>query len=332
MAQRTPWHIFYKCFHNQATLEERSEIRNWLDEDVENLQILKEVYNIYSLSSNPSQPLVPDTQKAWNTVNRKISVSRTNYFKLLQSRLKYVAAVAAVFVLVVLMTVVIDSHMTNSKFAQQFTEIVTEAGQKTSVILPDGSTVWLNSSSSLKYPADFNVSNREVVMTGEAFFDVMKGLEKTFRVKSGDLYVEVHGTSFNVKSNQEKNVQEVTVAEGVVGLVRNSREISRLQRGEQAIFDKTAGDITVAEVSPNLVTAWKNNELIFRDKPVDQVVATLESWYGVDITIDKRMLGEHNYTFKIKTESLKEVLEMMKRMTPFTYSINGKDIEISYDN
>lgn len=331
MAQKTPWHIFFKCFRNQAVPEALAEINNWLEEDIENLKMLEEIYNIYSLSTVLPPPLTPDTQKAWQTVDQKISSNKTN-IKSLRNQFRYVAAIAAVLVFGLMAAGIIHSYILNSQFSNQFTEIVTQPGQKTSIILPDGSTVWLNSSSSLKYPANFNIGNREVAMTGEAFFEVKKDQAKTFRVESSDLYVEVHGTSFNVRNYQDENAQEVTVAEGVVGLVNNSREISHLTKGEQAIFNKVSEKVFVTKENPALVTAWKNNELIFRDTPVEEVIKSLESWYGVNIAIDSKMVGEHNYTFKVKTESFREVLDMMKLMTPFSYTINGKDIEIKYNN
>ncbi|MGV8094586.1 MAG: FecR family protein [Mangrovibacterium sp.] len=331
MAQKIPWHIFFKCFRNQATPEELAEINNWLEEDIENLKMLEEVYNIYSLSTVLPPPLTPDTQKAWNTVDQKISLKKENK-KSFRNGFRSVAAIAALLVFGLMAAGIIHSYMRNSQFSSQFTEIVTQPGQKTSVILPDGSTVWLNSSSSLKYTANFNIKDRVVAMTGEVFFEVKKDQSKMFRVKSGDLDVEVHGTSFNIKNYPEENAQVVTVAEGVVGLLTNSREISRLTKGEQATFNKKIGKVTVTEENPDLVTAWKNNELIFRDTPVEEVIRSLESWYGVTITIDRKMIGEHNYTFKVKTESFREVLDMMELMTPLSYTINGKDIEIKYNN
>ncbi len=326
MAPKTPWHIFYKCFLNQATREELAELNAWLEEDMENLKILEEVYNIFSFSSVLPSVLTPDTRKAWQMVDREVSKKRNfNYLS------RYVAAAAAVLVFGLMAAVTVHSYLQSKRFSNQFTEIVTQTGQKTSVQLPDGSTVWLNSASSLKYPASFNSDNREVVMTGEAFFKVKKDQSKTFRVISGTMNVEVHGTSFNVKNYPDEEAQKITVADGVVGLVRNSLEITRLKKGEQATFNKNSEQVIITNENPDQVTAWKNNELIFRNTPVEEVIKSLENWYGVNMTIDNRML-KHNYSFKIKTESLREVLDMMAVMTPLAYIISGKDIEIRYKN
>ena len=116
--------------------------------------------------------------------------------------------------------------------------------------------------------------------------------------------MEVHGTSFNVKNRGSEHLKEVTVSEGKVGLVSNSHELTTVVKGEQAIFDEISRKVTTKKEDANLVSAWKNNELIFRDTPVKDVIKSLESWYGVNITIDQKIVGEHNYTLKVKTESL----------------------------
>lgn len=329
MALKAPWHIFFKSFRNQATPEELAEINNWLEEGPENLELLNEVYNIFSISAVLPPPLNPDTQKAWSKVNQKISSKPT--IKPLNYRFRYVA-VAAAIVFGLMLFGIVESYLRFDRLSHQFAQVVTLPGQKTSVILPDGSKVWLNSASTIKYPTDFNDRKREVILTGEAFFDVHKDKSKKFRVKCGNLDVDVYGTSFNVKNYPDEYFQEVTVTEGVVGIASNSKQIRQLTKGEQATLNKVSGKAIFGKEDPDIVAAWKNNELIFRNTPIEEVIKSLESWYGVKITIDNQMIGGHNYTFKIKTETFKEVLSMMQVMTPFEFKINGKDVEIKYHN
>lgn len=329
MAPKAPWHIFFKCFQNQATQEELAEIKDWLGEDIENLEMLNQVYNVFTISSTVPPPLNPDIQKAWDKIDQKISVTST--VKQINYKLIY-SIVAAVLVFGLLLSGVIDNYLRMDRLSRQFTEVTTLPGQKTSVTLPDGSKVWMNSSSSLKYANNFNVRKREVILSGEAFFEVFKDKSKRFRVKSGILDIDVYGTSFNIKNYPDDYLQEVTVADGIVGVSSDAQEIQKLKKGEQAVLNKESKKILFKTEDADLVTAWKNNELIFRNTPVNEVFKSLESWFGVNIKFDKKMIGGHNYTFKIKTESFKEVLGMMQVMTPFKYVINGKDIEIMYDN
>jgi len=329
MAPKAPWHIFFKCFQNQATQEELAEIKDWLGKDIENLEMLSEVYNVFTISAVVTPPLNPDVQKAWNKIDQKITLAPA--IKQIKYRAIY-ATIAAVLVFGLLLFGVIDNYLRMDRLSRQFTEVTTLPGQKTSVTLPDGSKVWLNSSSSLKYANNFNVRKREVILSGEAFFEVFKDKSKRFRVMSGILDIDVYGTSFNIKNYSDDYLQEVTVADGIVGVSSDAQEIRKLKKGEQAVLNKESKKILFKTEDASLVTAWKNNELIFRNTPVNEVFKSLESWFGVNIKFDKRMIWEHNYTFKIKTESFKEVLGMMQVMTPFKYTINGKDIEIMYNN
>nr|MBD3620629.1 DUF4974 domain-containing protein [Sunxiuqinia sp.] len=328
MEKNIPWHIITKYLRKGTSPEELAELNNWLEKDETNQNVLTEIQNVYAVTSSVPQPLKPNKEIAWRKIEQQIT-SGTPVKKLFE-KFKYVAA--AVVILLVGLSAVLLFNAGNRTNLQQYTEIVTPMGQKSMVILPDSSYVWLNSGSSLKYKGDFNVKKREVILKGEAFFEVKKDQSKIFSVKAGILDVKVYGTSFNIKNYEDDRLQEITVMEGIVGVSDKSKELRRLTRGQQALLDKETNRITYTENNPYLVSAWKNNELIFDNTPLEEVVKYLERWYGVDITIDSEMKGKHNYTFKVKTESFREMLEMMKVMTPLTYEIRGKDVKIKYSN
>jgi len=331
MNSSTPWQVITKFFQKTITQEELTELNNWLKEDVENEVLLSEAYNIYSITHYSPKPFNPDVEMAWKKIDKRLSPTRPGK-RTLVGKLKYVAAVAAVFA-VALSYVWLNNESKSSQIAAQSnTEIVTPMGQKTMVILPDSSIVWLNSGSSLKYNGNFNLKDREVILKGEAYFEVKKNISKRFRVKTGIFNVDVYGTAFNIKNHENDNFQEITVANGRVGISDKNGEIKQLTRGDQALFNKESNTITFRESVPEVVSAWRNNELIFDNTPLEEAIKYMERWYGVNITIDVKMQGKHNYTFKIKTESLREMLEMMKVMTPLEYEINGKDVKIRYAN
>ncbi|MFV0268983.1 MAG: FecR family protein [Draconibacterium sp.] len=330
MKSNIPWHIIAKFFRKTITREELAELDKWLGEDAENEVLLSEAYNIYSVAQRPPQPFSPDIEVAWGKIAKRLSPARAaknNWF----GKVKYAAAVAAVFV-VALSYIWLNNKIKSSQIAQSYTEIFTPMGQKTMVVLPDSSMVWLNSGSSLKYKGDFNLKVREVVLKGEGYFEVKKNTSKRFRVKTGIFDVDVHGTAFNIKNHESDNFQEITVAHGRVGISDKNGEIRQLARGDQALFDKDLNIITFRKSVPDVVSAWRHNELIFDNTPLEEVINYMERWYGVNITIDVAMKGKHSYTFKIKTESLREMLEMIKVITPLEYEINGKDVKIKYTN
>jgi transmembrane sensor len=329
MENNIPWNSIAKNFKGHASPDEQVALENWLKEDESHSQILSEIQNVYSLTSSIPQYYYPDKEKAWRKINRQTRSSGDKARQLF-NRLKY-TAVAAVLLMVSL-TMFWNYHTRTVEERGHFSEIVAPPGQKTMVVLPDSSLVWLNSGSTLKYNGNFNVKDREVAVTGEAFFDVKRNEAKKFSVRTGILSVQVYGTAFNAKNYEDDQLQEITVSEGRVGISDKTRELKQLTPGQQAVLNKSTNKLTFSKADPDIVSSWKDNELKFDNTPFTEVVKYLERWYGVTINIDPAMVGKHHYTFKIKTESLTEILEKIKVMTPIAYEINGKDVRIRYTN
>lgn len=328
MAQNIPWHLINKYFEKKISAAELAEFNEWLEKSPENKQLLAESFNVYAVSDYIPGSLSPDHGKAWKKIDHRISTQK-NSVKLWFGRMKYTAAAVAVL-FICLSGVLMVNNFRYNRILQHQTEIVAPLGQKTMVVLPDGSQVWLNSGSSLRYEGNFNLTEREVILTGEAFFKVQKNKSKRFRVKTGVLHVDVYGTAFNIKNYENDEIQEITVSEGRVGISDNNLEFKQLTQGEQALLDKRSHHVTFGKSSPEIVSAWKNNELIFDNTPMEEVVKYLQRWYGVNITIENASQRKPSYTFRVKTESLREMLEMMKVMTPFEFAINGKNVKIRY--
>lgn len=327
MENNIPWNSIVKNLKGYATQDEQATVESWLNEDESHSQILSEIQNVYNLTSSIPQYFYPDKEKAWRNIDRQTRSSGAKVRQLF-NRLKYTAA--AVILLLVSLTFFWFYQDNTQEVFRHYSEIIAPPGQKTMVVLPDSSLVWLNSGSSLKYCGNFNVKAREVVLTGEAFFDVKRNEAKKFSVRTGILSVQVYGTAFNVKNYENDNFQEITVSEGRVGISENMKELKQLTPGQQAVLNKNTNKLTFSKADPAIVSSWKDNELKFDNTPFTEVVKYLERWYGVSINIDPSMIGKHQYTFKIKTESLTEILEKIKIMTPIDYEINGKDVHIKY--
>lgn len=151
-----------------------------------------------------------------------------------------------------------------------------------------------------------------------------------FRVKTGAVSVEVYGTAFDVKNYKEEKKVEVTVENGNVGVMRDGNKLADLTKGKQVSINKETNELLLASPLVEVVTAWKNNELVFDGTPFEEVIRYLERWYGVNITIQEQMRKRHNYTFKVKTETLTELLKLLQEITPLQYKIEGKNVTIRY--
>jgi len=327
MKEETPWDIITRCFNNKATPNELELLEDWLKNDY-NKRLFNEAHQAFETSGAVPELLYPDEKIAWKKILKQISREKSAFIFF---RLKYIAAA----VIIALLSLSISWQISKIKYnnlSELETEIIAPPGQKSMIVLPDSSIVWLNSGSTLSYRADFNHTDRILKLNGEAFFKVHHDHSKRFTVKTGILDVNVYGTSFNIKNNDNDDFMEVTVNEGLVGLSNINGEIRKLSFGEVATLDKNTSKIQFSKTNAEIINAWVNNELVFDNTPLEEVVKYMERWYGVTISTDNIKKGKHNYTFRIKTESLREMLEMMKVMTPLEYEINGKEVKIKYQN
>ena len=191
------------------------------------------------------------------------------------------------------------------------------------LVLPDGSKVWLNSSSSLKYPTSFEGDQRIVELSGEAYFEVAKDAKSAFIVKTKIRDISVLGTSFNVSAYNDDVLFAATLAEGKIKLVQDNIEDVFLKPGEQAIVDKISMDRTsVKEVDPEVYSAWKNGTFFFENERLDNILRKVGRWYNfkTDFTQDK--IGEITFTGLASKEiSAKRLLDRISKSSNITYEI-----------
>ncbi|SHN45230.1 FecR family protein [Chitinophaga sp. CF418] len=160
--------------------------------------------------------------------------------------------------------------------------LATPKGGQYQVVLPDGTKVWLNAASRLKYPVAFAGSERLVELEGEAYFETVKDAHKPFKVKAGDFEVQVLGTSFDIMAYKDEKNTHTTLISGAVK-VASEKESRLLQPGQQAVVNTDAG-IGVNVVNTDEVIAWKNGYFSFRDADIAAVMRQLERWYDVTVS------------------------------------------------
>lgn len=175
--------------------------------------------------------------------------------------------------------------------------------------LSDGTTVWLNSETKLEYPTHFAVNAREVTLTGEAFFEVVKDPDRPFVVKAGEAAVKVLGTSFNVKAYADEEAITTTLVTGKVMLSSQQQERTKevvLHPGMQGVVSGQK-NIEVNKVDPLVYSAWKDGEFRFENRTLESIMKTLQRWYDVRVVFenetvkDKRFSGDLERYTEIKT-------------------------------
>jgi ferric-dicitrate binding protein FerR (iron transport regulator) len=205
-------------------------------------------------------------------------------------------------------------------------------GSVSEMYLPDGSHIFLNSGSEIKYSVDGTNGIREIFLSGEAWFQVAKMKEKPFVVHTSFYTIQVTGTSFNVKAYPDENEVTTTLEEGMVHVkssenMKLSKDIA-LKPGEQLIFNKESKDINIHQVNTKWYTSWKDNKIVFINMSLKDLKILLERKYGVEIEIVDQSILKYHYDGTIKNESIMEVLEILKHTLPIQYQIIDQKIII----
>ena len=211
-----------------------------------------------------------------------------------------------------------------------FTYIV-NSGVKGVVDLPDGSKVWLNSSSYITCPQRFSDKVREIELEGEGYFEVVPDKEWPMLVKTSKGYtVKVTGTSFNLSSYSNDDKLVVTLISGEVSLINNKKhrekEIKMVPNQELVILSQKPKLLENANVVKS--TAWKDGLLLFDNTPMVEVIKKMERWYGVNIVVNDPKIYDYRFTAKFKSESVSQVLEILKLSSNIKFDIEDTTVTL----
>lgn len=322
--------ILIRYINGMLTEEEAAEVKNWRAASLENEKLLEQVYFTAQVASR---------LKVMRTVNPDEALSRFKsriHKKEKRLALRQVLGViqraaAVLFIPVFLLSAYLFIQQGQGNV--RTLAVRTNPGVVSAFDLPDGSKVWLNANSELRYLSDFNADTRTVELTGQGYFEVTKNAHKPFIVKADkDYSVEVLGTSFNVSAYKDESMIETTLVEGSVKLnvVSGGKRMTQmLKPNEKAEYQKGAGKIKVFDVNTEYDTAWKNGEIIFRNHPMDKVLKTQERHYHVVFEVKDNKILKSIITARFKDEQLPQVLEYLKLASGIQYAIHKPTVKDS---
>lgn len=206
-----------------------------------------------------------------------------------------------------------------------YNTVTTPRGGQYQLVLSDGTKVWLNSASSIKYPVEYTNNERRVELTGEAYFEVAHDVDKPFRVMSKGQTVEVLGTHFNVNAYNDEDIVKTTLLQGSVKVITDTKS-SIVKPGEQARLKD--GNIRLAEVNADEAVAWKNGFFYFDDNNIQEVMKQLARWYDVDVKYDGQpsdRLFSGEISRNVNASQILDILSFKK----VHYRIHGKTITLT---
>ena len=259
---------------------------------------------------------------------------------------KQILKVAAVFVILVAGVALYRSSDTVSAEPEQLAneesiqvgdteERSNPRGQRSVLMLPDGSKVWLNSESKISYTKEFNRRNtRDVYLEGEAFFNVVHNESAPFIVHAASsIRIEVLGTSFNVKSYRNDQTVETTLVNGKVSIDKVEKDGQSsgnliLRPNQRAVYFKETNTLNVESVNASNLSAWRHDHLVFDETPLRDVFTQLERWYDIRIHVSENEDLECRLTANVQQESLENVLKLLETSHQIEYTISDKDVFI----
>jgi len=214
-----------------------------------------------------------------------------------------------------------------------YNTISTPRGGQYILVLADGSKVWLNAASSLRFPTSFTGKERNVELTGEGYFEVAHNAAMPFHVKSGDMTVEVLGTHFDINAYNDESVIKTTLLEGSVKVSKGAAS-KMIRPGEQAQIENHGNPlipkIMVQTTDVDAAIAWENGRFIFQGNNIQSVMRQLARWYDVEVSYqenvtDEKFVGVIN---RSRYENISQILEMLEKTRTVSFTINGRNITV----
>lgn len=373
MSKEKIWHLFSRKLSGEASQEELTELSLYL-EDHPNLKFQMDALgHVWHQQNQPDRDYLEATYLLHLDRMKKLGVEPRHADDVVEAdadenvrtvsflyRHKYMVAAAALLTIFIAAFLVFSNtnqqeEMTANVSPAQVKQqtVVTQYGTNKNFKLPDGSVVWLNAGSKLDYTNVSGTGTREVYLTGEAFFDVVKNPERPFIIHTSSIDVKVLGTKFNVKAYPNDKTVETSLVQGSVEVfVKNRPGEKYLLKPNQKLVllneqeEDEIGKKTVINKNTNLAiiaikhltyskndtlsieTSWIRNKLEFKDETFAEIAKKMERWYDVTITFKTRELETEELNGDFSKETLRQALDALRFTTNFNYKIDGKTVTI----
>ena len=291
---------------------ERLEVEAWMDESEENKRVATQTFALYLAVDTVQVMKKVDTEKALLKVKGKMSdreVRRIVWWEWAQR--------AAAILFIPLLTLFIwQNWKGDTGEVAEMMEVKTSPGMTTSLTLPDGTIVYLNSESSLSNPSRFNGDFRKVTLSGEAYFEVAKDPEKKFILSTThQSQIEVLGTCFNVEAYEQNTEVITTLIEGKVDFMFEKDAGVKhvfLSPREKLVYDSETDKVHLYKTSGKSELAWKDGEVVLDNTPMEEALWMLEKRYSVKFVIKNEKLKNSSFTGTFTNQRLEKILEYFK--------------------
>lgn len=318
--------ILIDYLKGQLSHKQRDEVEDWYNQSADNRKKLEDLYFLLFVSDRVSALESIDENKAFEEFKKKLQ-QKAPVRKI--SLLRRVAAIAAIFLGLFLAGSTTTLFLL-SKSPQQMT-VATQLGERAKITLPDGTDVWLNACSNLQYSKSLLSRKRNVTLSGEGYFEVASKKTSPFIVSNKSSKIEVLGTKFNVKCNNDEDFIAASLLEGSVLFAEEHNNLKViLKPGEEILYNRLNNNYSVHPISSNEdITGWINGKIIFTNATLEEIAKKLERHYNVKIIFadDKVRKERFNADFEA-TDNIFQIISVLEATKKLKYELHNNNREI----
>jgi transmembrane sensor len=338
--------LLEKYCKNTCTEEELNSVLEWFDKEATSPEGKELLFKIWDELEDHESDLEIDFELILDKIHNKVNLkqSKGNLQQGDQNPVRsgraepFIRIFTRIAAIMLLPVLVFGSYMTFKYYSvryahvsvnQSYNEISSSVDAITKVTLPDGSNVWLNHSSTLRYPSFFSGDSRTVDLTGEGYFEVVHNSRIPFKVNVGDIQVIAKGTTFNIMAYSDEDRIETSLIGGVVELhgfnaERKPVHLATMKPTDLTIYLKSNKKISTQTIIDDRYFSWKSGKLVFNREPIASVSKKLSRWFNVDIQVADPGLHDITYTATFVNETLPQVMELLCLVSPIKYSISDR--------
>jgi transmembrane sensor len=361
MPQNRFWHLLAKKIAGEATTAEIRELEELMRLHPDWQYAAQHIQDIWGLSTKEDPLAAEDPFLRHLSKMKKIGLVPANMdeadcdliasdpgsFNLNRNKKRFIAYALLGLVGLTLVLFIKPFQRKAAPIVENTSEVSTRPGSKSKLVLPDGSSVWLNAGSKLTYNKNFGSTRRNVTLTGEAYFEVVRLPSLPFIIETSTMKIRVVGTSFNVKSYPNERTSETSVIRGSVEVIAIQRPSEKfiLKPNEKLVVSNEVtiqprqktplialSSLTYAKKDSILIeTAWVENRLAFDDEPFGDLAVKMERWYGVKIVFGNEEIKKEHLSGSFVNETIQQALDALKITVPFHYQMSQNTITITND-
>ncbi|MCY1718861.1 FecR family protein [Prolixibacteraceae bacterium Z1-6] len=351
--------LFLAYLEGTISLADEQFLLEWLKNNPNTITDFNDFRRIWNMSKMAGTLKDDAIELEWMQLRDRINTSDVKETVVSHNIWYWLPRIAAVFLLgamVAFTSMYLFNMSENNELT--FHEINTPPGAKSKITLPDGTIIWLNAGSNVKYSNEFGKKQREIQLTGEAYFEVFHNPSKVFLVRTSELNIKAYGTAFNVKSYPEEGTIETTLIEGSIGVTRRSFENKKndevlLEPNQRVVYYRKSNKVeTINQLAtPNLpkttpakreeqkltyliskgidtkeFTSWKDGTLFITSESLKDLAVILERKYDVKIHFDSEELKDLKFTGSLENETVEQVIDAIGIAAQIDYTIDEREI------